>query len=343
MKAKCEIALVMITIISVLLSAPAKAGEVISLLSDLAGLAPIEVQDPDMEMIIDEDDILANGCPNYKNVKVDDNHPIRFGGINRFSQPHVWSLAQWNSQADLYPGHGAYNGHNIYRWDNAFKTFQVGKRGSSARTFTMGVNGEKEYNGRWGAKLDSCFETPHPALLLSQKMDYNNKLIKFGQVKKVMLKMGTRVTKEKLANRHKDYFQKNKSKYTAHFKIHVNISYLRNDKRKDLGHGQSFGLSINYYDVRNQDKNYEKGDINHRSRTGRYMLNVALADLAGKNARKNLHAHKWVNFEVDIMPMIKEAFQNAIVHQQQNQDPLIQKSLGQYVIKSFNIGWEVSR
>ncbi len=324
------------------------AGEVQSLIEDITYMDPIEVKDPRIEQVTDydADPVYVNGheCQPYKSSPVDDSHNIRYGGKNRYAVPFKWSLAQWNSKADLYSSHGSYNGNNVYRWENYYKVFQIGKSGSGSRGIIMGVNGAREYGGVWGYEQhekDPCYETPHPALLFSQKLTDLGNGVKFGKTKKILLKMGTRVTKENItAAREAEW---DKSKATAHFKIHINVQYLRDDKNKSLGHGQGYGLSINYFDVRNRDKDYEDGDFLHKPQK-RYMYNVALADLAGSNARSKLHNQSWVNFEVDIRPILQDAFNRAINYGKTSEyvAPLIQESFGQYVISSINFGWEVS-
>ncbi len=279
-------------------------------------------------------------CQRYRNVWNGRTHDLHFANSNPHNHSPAWTLAQWDSQANLYPGFGQRINNGTYAWENIFKLFQIGKPGYGHRTLTLGVDGHREYNGRWFTSADPCVETPHPHLLVEQSIPAV-KDRSLGSLQKLLFTLKGRVLTQSLASHlHRGW---NKNTNTAHFKVHINMQNIRSDRDVSKGHGQSFGIGINYFDVRNRDSDYAETVFFHRPRR-RVMLNLSINHL-GQSIRSKLHSGGWGEINrKDILPMVKRAFQAAIKAGKSSEavDRLISENLNDYYITNFNMGWEVS-
>lgn len=303
----------------------------------------VYVKSPRTVRIITGDTHELNGiiCPVYKESWNKYIHELNFNN-KRDGVKASWDLAQWSSKANLWPPHGSSVNEGAFKWENKFKKLILGKLGSGYRYLTLGVNGQEEYRNKWGRSEGICFETPHPAMLMGQKFDFTEDP-SLGDMDKLNFTFSSKVTKNTLAERHTDFWEKHMNEYTSHFKIHINISNLRTDKDFSKGHGQGFGIGINYFDVRNRNRDYVEKVFFHRPQQ-RIMLNLAIDDL-NPDLRTKLHKGQWGSINaVDLLPHIERAFAIAIKEGKADDsvNKLISEDLGDYYVNSMNFGWEVS-
>lgn len=283
--------------------------------------------------------INGKQCHLYKMVPTnpEGSYSLYFNNLQH-SNDQAWSLGQWDSRPVL-PQDFIGTDPSVSEWINQNKKLSIGKLGSGKRGLILGVNGEMEYNGSWDTtEKHICEERLHPAVLATQKAT----ILPFGQYQKLMLRFKSKILKDELKPQYLSGWDRLSS--TSHVKIHVNIQNIRADKNVALGHGQSFGLSINFYDVRNTDTVYAMGHFIHRPQR-RYMLRMGPDDLL-PGTRAKLHSKMWVDLQdVDLMPFVKKAFANAISFGDTTNsyvDKIIDRNLANYSVSSINFGWEVS-
>lgn len=121
------------------------------------------------------------------------------------------------------------------------------------------------------------------------------------------------------------------------------LTNLRDDRDVTKGYGQSFGLSINFVDVRNRNIDYTASNFIHHPRN-RYMYKPALTEIGDPTTRSKLHNGQWVHINKDIFSLIAKAFRRAKHYGETRDavDPLISERLGDYSITGINFGREVS-
>lgn len=278
-------------------------------------------------------------CPIYNERWTKRTHELNFKN-QEDDKPARWTLAQWGSLANLYPRHGVEINFGTYGWENWYKKVIIGKYGFGHRFVTLGVNGSREYKGEWDEYSDVCYERIHPSLIVEQTLNIA-RAPSVGEMDKLHFTMTAKLIKSFITQERAAAWDQNE--YTAHFVTHLNFQNLRDDKDRAQGHGQSFGIGINFYDARTDDKYYEKRIFIHKPRQ-RLILYLPTHELA-PGLREDLRNGEYSGFRnADILPYVEEAFALAIKEGKENDsvDELISTNLDDYYLRDVHYGWEVS-
>lgn len=321
-------------------STTANETKTVSLLKDETFSDGFLVKDPQLVRTQTGDTHVLNGvtCPIYREAWTRKTHELNFEN-KEDGKPASWAIAQWSSQANLYPSHGFQAGANKFGWSNWYKNLVVDQNNPDGH-LTIGIRGDREFQGVWGNEPDPCFETGHPHLYLEQAIDYTNQA-PIGQMQDLLLNFKSRVTENYITPEREAGW--NENIYTAHLVMNMSFQNMRPDKDFAQGHGQSFGIGINLFDVRNRDIDYRGRIFVHKPRQ-RIILYIALDDLS-PTLREELHSGQWGSIsDVDILPYVKQAFAEGVKAGKNDDsiDRLVSEDMDDYYLTNFNFGFEVS-
>lgn len=327
--------------ISETIISPSEKTKSVQLLTDRSLINGLEVKNPALTRTEIGGTHTVNGteCPLYSEKWSGKTHELNFAN-QEDNKEAKWTLAQWGSKANIWAHHGKALNAGAFSWENWYKKLTIGKPGSGYRFVTLGINGSREYKGVWGGEQNDCFETPHPHLLIEQKLDISEKP-SVGEMDKLLFSLTSKLTKSYLSPAREKVWEQNTA--TAHFVTHIDFQNLRADKDFSKGHGQSFAIGINFYDARDDDKYFAKRVFIHKPRQ-RAILYIPVEELA-PGIRESLAIGQWSGFKnADIMPYIKEAFAAAIDEGKTNDSvtTLLSEDLNDYYVAAARYGWEVS-
>ncbi len=239
-------------------------------------------------------------------------------GVRPGAEP-VWRLAQWYSKYSIATAKPQQLPSGAVRYENETKSVTIGPPSTDESDLTLAVDSRLEYGNACSTKVENW-----PHLLVEQPI---HRSASIAQMRSLRLHLETRLLYDerfKLENFNPDM-------HTAQVPY---VLVVQNTNQKSSGYGDFFWFLVPLYDSRHCPELPLYIAEDTADPTSKLIYNPG----SKAYGDYNLHDKKWHIIDVDLLPFLKKAFQEAWKRGYLQGS----KDMADYRVVSMNLGWEVT-